>query len=71
MSTAALIPVEEYLRRTEKPNCEYIDGVLAEVLVVRAAPSVAAIFRVALVGVTESMLIPDLSFFKRNLPIAY
>ncbi len=28
MSTTALIPVEEYLRRTEKPNCEYIDGVL-------------------------------------------
>lgn len=28
MSTAALVPVEEYLRRTEKPNCEYVDGVL-------------------------------------------
>jgi Uma2 family endonuclease len=28
MSSAALIPVDEYLRRTEKPNCEYIDGVL-------------------------------------------
>ena len=28
MSTTALISVEEYLRRTEKPNCEYIDGVL-------------------------------------------
>ena len=28
MSTAALVSVEEYLRRTEKPNCEYIDGVL-------------------------------------------
>src|SRR5258708_4963029 len=28
MSTAALVSVEEYLRRTEKPNCEYIDGEL-------------------------------------------
>ena len=28
MSTAALVSVEEYLQRTEKPNCEYIDGVL-------------------------------------------
>ncbi|HEY4365435.1 MAG TPA: Uma2 family endonuclease [Bryobacteraceae bacterium] len=28
MSTAALIPVEEYLRHTEKPNCEYREGVL-------------------------------------------
>ena len=28
MSTTALIPVEEYLRRTEKPNCEYVNGVL-------------------------------------------
>jgi Uma2 family endonuclease len=28
MSTAALVSVEEYLRRTEKPYCEYIDGVL-------------------------------------------
>jgi len=28
MSTTALVSVEEYLRRTEKPNCEYIDGVL-------------------------------------------
>ena len=28
-STApALVSVEEYLRRTEKPNCEYIEGVL-------------------------------------------
>lgn len=28
MSTVALVSVEEYLRRTEKPYCEYIDGVL-------------------------------------------
>src|SRR5277367_2797517 len=28
MSTAALMPVEEYLRSTEKPNREYRDGVL-------------------------------------------
>ena len=28
MSTTAHIPVEEYLRFTGKPNCEYIDGVL-------------------------------------------
>jgi len=28
MSTAALVSVEEYLRRTEKPYCEYLDGVL-------------------------------------------
>jgi Uma2 family endonuclease len=28
MSTTALVSVEEYLARTEKPNCEYIDGVL-------------------------------------------
>jgi len=28
MSTTALVSVEEYLRRTEKPNCEYVDGVL-------------------------------------------
>lgn len=28
MSTSALISVEEYLRRTDKPTCEYIDGVL-------------------------------------------
>jgi Uma2 family endonuclease len=28
MSTAAFVTVEEYLRRTEKPNCEYVDGVL-------------------------------------------
>ena|ERR1035438_3288540 len=29
MSTTALMPVEEYLRLTEKPNCEYRDGVVA------------------------------------------
>ncbi len=28
MSTTALIPVEEYLRLTGKPTCEYINGVL-------------------------------------------
>src|SRR5580693_4567067 len=28
MSTTALMPVEEYLRYSEKPNCEYRDGVL-------------------------------------------
>lgn len=28
MSTTALVSVEEYLRRTEKPNCEYEAGVL-------------------------------------------
>jgi Uma2 family endonuclease len=28
MSTTALMSVEEYLRLTEKPNCEYKDGVL-------------------------------------------
>lgn len=28
MSTTAQIPVEEYLRHSEKPNCEYKDGVL-------------------------------------------
>jgi Uma2 family endonuclease len=28
MSTAALVSVEEYFRRTEKPYCEYVDGVL-------------------------------------------
>lgn len=26
MSTVALVPIAEYLRRTEKPNCEYRDG---------------------------------------------
>jgi Uma2 family endonuclease len=28
MSSTALVSIEEYLRRTEKPNCEYVDGVL-------------------------------------------
>jgi Uma2 family endonuclease len=28
MSTTTLIPVEEYLRSTEKPYCEYRDGVV-------------------------------------------
>lgn len=28
MSTTALVPVEEYLRSSEKPNCEYRDGSL-------------------------------------------
>jgi Uma2 family endonuclease len=28
MSTAALVSVEDYFRHTEKPYCEYIDGVL-------------------------------------------
>ena len=28
MSTAVLIPVEEFLRLSEKPTCEYRDGVL-------------------------------------------
>ena len=28
MSTTVLMPVEEYLRLSEKPNCEYRDGVL-------------------------------------------
>ena len=28
MGITALVPVEEYLRRSEKPNCEYLDGVL-------------------------------------------
>jgi Uma2 family endonuclease len=28
MSATALVSVEEYLRRAEKPNCEYVDGVL-------------------------------------------
>ena len=28
MSSTTLVPVEEFLRRTDKPNCEYIDGVL-------------------------------------------
>jgi Uma2 family endonuclease len=29
MSSTALVSVEEYLRRTEKPYCEYADGVLS------------------------------------------
>jgi Uma2 family endonuclease len=28
MSATALVSVEDYLRRTEKPLCEYVDGVL-------------------------------------------
>jgi Uma2 family endonuclease len=28
MSAAALVSVEDYLRLTEKPTCEYVDGVL-------------------------------------------
>ena len=28
MSTTTLVPVQEYLRSSEKPNCEYRDGVL-------------------------------------------
>jgi Uma2 family endonuclease len=28
MSTTAVVSVEEYLKRTEKPNAEYIDGVV-------------------------------------------
>ncbi len=28
MGATVVIPVEAYLRRTEKPNCEYVDGVL-------------------------------------------
>ncbi len=28
MSSTTLVPVEEYLRYSEKPNCEYKDGVL-------------------------------------------
>src|SRR6185312_5712137 len=28
MSSTTLVPVEEYLRSSEKPNCEYRDGVL-------------------------------------------
>jgi Uma2 family endonuclease len=28
MSSPALVPVEEYLRYTEKPNCEYRDGIV-------------------------------------------
>ena len=28
MSATATVSVEDYLRRTEKPYCEYIDGVL-------------------------------------------
>lgn len=28
MSTTTLVSVEEYLARTEKPYCEYIDGIL-------------------------------------------
>ncbi len=28
MSSTALIPVEDYLRYSQKPNCEYRDGVL-------------------------------------------
>src|SRR5450432_1265371 len=29
MSTTALMPVEDYLRLTEKPYCEYRDGVVS------------------------------------------
>ena len=28
MSATAIVSVEDYLRRTEKPLCEYLDGVL-------------------------------------------
>jgi Uma2 family endonuclease len=28
MSAATTVSVEDYLRRTEKPSCEYVDGVL-------------------------------------------
>jgi hypothetical protein len=28
MSATAIVSVEDYLRRTEKPYCEYVDGVL-------------------------------------------
>src|SRR5271165_2931383 len=28
MSAAAIVSVEDYLHRTEKPYCEYVDGVL-------------------------------------------
>src|SRR5580692_859638 len=28
MGSATLVPVEEYLRYSEKPNCEYREGVL-------------------------------------------
>jgi hypothetical protein len=28
MNTPAIVSLDDYLRRTEKPNCEYVDGVL-------------------------------------------
>ncbi len=28
MSATAIVSVEDYLRRTEKPYCEYVEGVL-------------------------------------------
>jgi hypothetical protein len=28
MSATAIVSVEDYLRRTEKPYCEYLDGIL-------------------------------------------
>jgi Uma2 family endonuclease len=28
MNATAIVSVEDYLRRTEKPSCEYVDGVL-------------------------------------------
>jgi Uma2 family endonuclease len=28
MSATAIVSLEDYLRRTEKPSCEYVDGVL-------------------------------------------
>jgi len=28
MSSVALVSVDEYLRRSEKPHCEYVDGIL-------------------------------------------
>lgn len=30
MSSTTLVPLEEYLKRSGKPACEYIDGVLRQ-----------------------------------------
>ncbi len=61
MSTTALVSVQEYLARTEKPNCEYEDGVLHPKALPTTPHSVIQYLLLRMLGKQGAHALPELT----------
>jgi Uma2 family endonuclease len=61
MVSASLVPVEDYLRNTDKPNCEYRDGVLYPKAMPTKFHSIIQYALLALLRAQGALALPELT----------